>query len=351
MVVLKRLSDAKRDGDRILALVRGSAINQDGKSGGLTVPNGPAQESVIRDALAVARLEGSDIDYVEAHGTGTSLGDPIEVRALGRVLGEGRDPDTPLLIGSVKTNIGHLEVGGRRRGLHQGRVVAAARNHPEASEFQATRIPSSSGRTCRSPSPTRAKPWTRGARPRRAGVSSFGFSGTNAHVILEEAPPEVAPVEGVDRPLHCLTVSAQSEASLRELARRYAEALAPEKALQLVRCRPCRGNGTRPSHAPAGDRGGGRSRGARGSVGGECRRSRSENPPRQDHAGPEHARSFSSTPAPALNIQEWAARSIRHRRCFATPSIIVTGCLGPDAKGRTLKSVLWDNDGGRPAHP
>ena len=119
MVVLKRLSDAKRDGDRILALVRGSAINQDGKSGGLTVPNGPAQESVIRDALAVARLDGSDIDYVEAHGTGTSLGDPIEVRALGRVLGEGRDPDRPLLIGSVKTNIGHLEVGGRRCGLHQ----------------------------------------------------------------------------------------------------------------------------------------------------------------------------------------------------------------------------------------
>ena len=110
MVVLKRLSDARRDGDRILALVPGSAINQDGRSGGLTVPNGPAQEAVIRDALAAAGASATDIGYVEAHGTGTSLGDPIEVRALSRVLGEGRDPADPLVIGSVKTNIGHLEL-------------------------------------------------------------------------------------------------------------------------------------------------------------------------------------------------------------------------------------------------
>ena len=109
MVVLKRLSDARRDGDRILALVRGSAVNQDGRSGGLTVPNGPAQEAVIRAALTMAGLAPSDIGYVEAHGTGTSLGDPIEVRALGRVLGEGRDAADPLIIGSVKTNIGHVE--------------------------------------------------------------------------------------------------------------------------------------------------------------------------------------------------------------------------------------------------
>src|SRR6185437_1159743 len=109
VLVLKRLKDALSSGDRILAVVRGTAVNQDGRSGGLTVPNGPAQEAVIRSALADAQVEAADIGYVEAHGTGTSLGDPIEVRALGRALGLGRQPDNPVLIGSVKTNIGHLE--------------------------------------------------------------------------------------------------------------------------------------------------------------------------------------------------------------------------------------------------
>ena len=109
MVVPKRLSDAQRDGDRIIALVRGTAINQDGRSGGLTVPNGPAQEAVIRDALAMAGVSAADVNYVEAHGTGTSLGDPIEVRALGRVFGENRELSNTLLIGSVKTNFGHLK--------------------------------------------------------------------------------------------------------------------------------------------------------------------------------------------------------------------------------------------------
>ena len=232
MVVLKRLSDAKRDGDRILAAVRGSAINQDGRSAGLTAPNGPAQESVMRDALAAARLEGSDIGYVEAHGTGTSLGDPIEVRAVGRVLGEGRDPKTPLLIGSVKTNIGHLELAAGVAGFIK--VVLSLRHEAIPKHLNFNR-----------PNPfidwanlpvavaDETKPWPTSARPRRAGVSSFGFSGTNAHVILEEAPLEVTSIDGVDRPLHCLTISAQSTASLRELTRLYAETLAPETALQL----------------------------------------------------------------------------------------------------------------------
>jgi acyl transferase domain-containing protein/SAM-dependent methyltransferase/acyl carrier protein len=236
MVVLKRLSDAKRDGNRILAMIRGSAINQDGKSSGLTVPNGPAQESVIRDALAAAGLSGSDIDYVEAHGTGTPLGDPIEVRALARVLGERRDPDRPLLIGSVKTNIGHLESAAGVAGFLK---VVLALQHEAIPKHLNFKDPNPFIEWANLPVAVvnEGKPWLRGAIPRRAGVSSFGFSGTNAHLILEEAPAEVAPVEEskwVDRPLHCLTVSAGSEVSLRELTRLYAEAMAPEKGLRLA---------------------------------------------------------------------------------------------------------------------
>ena len=117
VVVLKRLSDAQRDGDRVLAVIRGSAVNQDGRSSGITAPNGAAQEAVIRAALAKARVRPSAIDYVEAHGTGTSLGDPIEAHALGGVLGDGRGADTPLVVGSVKTNIGHLESAAGVAGL------------------------------------------------------------------------------------------------------------------------------------------------------------------------------------------------------------------------------------------
>jgi microcystin synthetase protein McyG len=232
VVVLKRLSEAERDGDRILAVVRGSAVNQDGRSSGLTVPNGPAQESVIRSALAMAGLEGSDIDYVEAHGTGTSLGDPIEVRALGRVLGEGRDPNSPLLIGSVKTNIGHLEAAAGVAGfikvvlsLHHETIPKHLNfNHPNPL-IEWTNLPVAVAEE--------ARPWSPSARPRRAGVSSFGFSGTNAHVILEEAPSEVASISSVDRPVHCLAVSAQSTTALCELTRLYADALAADRALEL----------------------------------------------------------------------------------------------------------------------
>ena len=130
MAVLKRLTDALRDGDRVLAVVRGSAVNQDGRSNGLMAPNPAAQMAVLRAAYANAGVEPREVDYVEAHGTGTLLGDPIEARALGTVLGRGRPEDSPLLIGAVKSNLGHLEAAAGDRGFHQGGAGGAAGPHP-----------------------------------------------------------------------------------------------------------------------------------------------------------------------------------------------------------------------------
>ncbi|MEO8057469.1 MAG: SDR family NAD(P)-dependent oxidoreductase [Burkholderiales bacterium] len=235
VILLKRLAEAQADGDRVLAVIRGTASNQDGRSGGLTVPNGPAQEAVIRAALADAGLAPADIGYVEAHGTGTTLGDPIEVRALAGALGPGRAVDAPLLLGSVKTNIGHLESAAGIAGVIK--VVLA---------LQHERIPPHLHFT--QPSPHIAwsdypvqveaagRAWPRGATPRRAGVSSFGFSGTNAHVILEEAPAADAAAAGaaIDRPLHCLPLSARSPQALRELALGMAAALADGSGITLA---------------------------------------------------------------------------------------------------------------------
>ncbi len=187
VVVVKRLEDAIRDGDRIRAVVRGSAVNQDGASGGLTVPNGVAQQRVITEALQRAGVKAGDVGYLEAHGTGTSLGDPIEVQAAAAVLGDGRDASQPLLIGSVKTNIGHLEAAAGIAGVIKVILSLEHEVLPKHLNFQ-------------NPSPhipwdglavrvvNEATAWERNDRPRIAGVSSFGFSGTNAHVILEEAP-------------------------------------------------------------------------------------------------------------------------------------------------------------------
>ncbi len=232
MVVLKRLSDAQRDGDRILALIRGSAVNQDGRSGGLTVPNGPAQEAVIREALTAAGVAPAGIDYVEAHGTGTSLGDPIEVRALGHVLGEGRSRDNPVLIGSVKTNFGHLESAAGVAGLIK--VVLSLQNGelPRHLNFR-TPNPYIEWESFPVSVVSKRRMWPRGGRPRRAGVSSFGFSGTNAHVILEEAPAVQPGGAAVDRPLHALPISARTGAAVRELAARFANAFASDATLQL----------------------------------------------------------------------------------------------------------------------
>ncbi|MFJ4655936.1 beta-ketoacyl synthase N-terminal-like domain-containing protein [Nocardia sp. NPDC088792] len=224
VVVLKRLSDAVADGDHIHAVIRGSAINSDGRSSGITVPNGNAQQAVIRDALADAAVPGARIGYVEAHGTGTALGDPIELRALSAVLGPDRDAGSPVIVGSAKTNIGHLESAAGVAGLIK--TVLALRNEQIPAllhldevnpEIQLDRLPVTL--------PTALTPWPRAAEPRFAGVSSFGASGTNAHVVLEEAPAPAAPAAAADRTEQLVTLSARSENALHALARRYAEHL------------------------------------------------------------------------------------------------------------------------------
>ncbi len=226
-VVLKRLSDALAHGDHIIALIRGSAVNQDGKSNGLTAPNGPAQEAVMQQALANAKVSPGEVSYVEAHGTGTSLGDPIEVRALGNVYREGRDANQPLAIGSVKTNFGHLEAAAGISGLIK---VALALQHAEIPPHLHFKKLSPHLALDHIPAiiPTQLMPWPARNGKRIAGLSSFGFSGTNAHVILEGVNQEKLANEPnrIERPLHVLTLSAKSAAALHEQAERYAHSSA-----------------------------------------------------------------------------------------------------------------------------
>ncbi|MFD6397503.1 thioester reductase domain-containing protein [Nocardia sp. NPDC060249] len=185
VVVLKRLSAALSDGDRVLAVVRGSAVNQDGKSSGVTVPNGRAQQEVVRAALGAAGVSGSEVGYVEAHGTGTPLGDPIEVRALAAVFGPDRGPDDPLVIGSVKTNIGHLEAAAGIAALIKTVMVLERGVIPPHRNLVALN-PHVDWSTIPVRVATATTPWTR--TDRVAGVSSFGFGGTNAHAVLGVAP-------------------------------------------------------------------------------------------------------------------------------------------------------------------
>jgi myxalamid-type polyketide synthase MxaE and MxaD len=230
IVVLKRLSDARRDGDRIWALIRGSAVNQDGRSTGLTAPNVLSQQALLRQALKNARVSSSQIGYIEAHGTGTSLGDPIEVEALKEVLGEPRADGTVCALGSVKTNMGHLEAAAGVAGLMKVVLSLHYEMIPRHLHFQTLNPRISLDRT---PFviPTRELPWTAGKSPRVAGVSSFGLSGTNAHVILEEAPrePENAAAQAQGEPLaEIVPLSAKSREALRTLARAYQDHLTSE---------------------------------------------------------------------------------------------------------------------------
>ncbi|MBE9099714.1 beta-ketoacyl synthase N-terminal-like domain-containing protein [Vacuolonema iberomarrocanum] len=220
LVVLKRLRDAVQAGDRIWAVILGSATNHDGRTSGLTVPNGPAQQALIRQALKNSRLQPNQVSYLEAHGTGTALGDPIEVNALGEVFGGDRTATHPLTLGSVKSNIGHLEAASGIAGVIK---TVLALNHQEipANLHFTTPNPHIAWADLPFKVPTQPISWTTAER-RIAGVSAFGFNGTNAHVVLAEAEsPHLSPPPSG---WFVLPLSARNETALRQLAERYADA-------------------------------------------------------------------------------------------------------------------------------
>ncbi len=234
VIVLKRYSDAVRDGDNILALIRGSAVNQDGLSNSLTSPNGLAQQSVIRQALANAKVNPSEISYVDAHAVGTAIGDAIEFKALKAVLMEGREADRPCAIGSVKTNIGHLEAAGGISALIKIVLSLQHEEIPPHLHLKQLNPYISLDNTLLS-IPTELQQWSRGKYSRLAGVSAFGFGGTNAHVILEEAPVSATVHRDTgDRPKHAIALSAKSEVALRSLAKRYDAFLASHPDASLT---------------------------------------------------------------------------------------------------------------------
>ena len=230
VIILKRLSEALAAGDNVLAVIRGSAVNHDGRSSGLTAPNGPAQQAVIRQALANSGVAPHEVAYVEAHGTGTPLGDPIEVQALTAVYGENRPLDNPLWIGSVKTNIGHLEGAAGIAGVIKTALALQQGQMPPHLNYS---------------QPNPHIPWAdlpvqvvvqkrpfSSQQPRLAGVSSFGFSGTNVHLIMAAAEPPDRQTEPEDRP-HLFTLSAKRPLSLTALAAQYATYLSQHPDLSL----------------------------------------------------------------------------------------------------------------------
>ncbi len=348
VIVLKRLSDALADGDRVLAVVRGIAVNQDGRSSGLTVPNGPAQEAVIRAALADAGAAPADIGYVEAHGTGTALGDPIEVRALAAALGPGRARHEPLVVGSVKTNLGHLEAAAGVAGLMK---VVLALQHERIPPHLHFRTPSPHIAWSEYPVVVEAsgRAWPRGARRRLAGVSSFGFSGTNAHAILEEAPlPETLAAAMPERPVQCLPVSARTGDALVRLAGRYAQALAPPNGPTLADAAHTAGAGR--SHLAE------RLAVVTGSEA-EAREALTAFARGEPHSALHRGSAAPGEPSEIVFLYtgQGAQYPGMGRLLYETSPVfrdVIDRCgaiLGPDDAGRTLHSVMFETPGERPA--
>ncbi|WP_091092659.1 type I polyketide synthase [Nonomuraea wenchangensis] len=223
VIVLKRLSDARRDGDRILALVIGSAVNQDGHTNGIMAPCGEAQEHVMRRACRQAGVAPATLDYIEAHGTGTRLGDPLEAAALSAVYGAGRTADDPCLIGSVKSNIGHLEGAAGIAGVIKAVLALDRREIPPS--VLATPNPAIPWETSGLRIVTKRSAWPDRGHPSRAGVSSFGYGGTVAHIVLEQAPPAPETPRGEGTGLRVFPLSAASGAALRQYAGTLADRL------------------------------------------------------------------------------------------------------------------------------
>jgi acyl transferase domain-containing protein len=232
VVVLKRLSDAVRDNDNILALIRGSAVNQDGLSNSLTAPNGLAQQALIQQALKNANVRPADISYVDAHAVGTLIGDAIEIRALKTVLMEGREPDQPCWIGSAKPNIGHLEAASGVAALIK---VVLALQHQEIPPHLHLTQPNPYLGLEDTPFaiPSEPQRWSCESQKRFAGISAFGFGGTNAHIVLEEAPAPVVEQNKIELSQYLFTLSAKSDAALKELVQRYDTFLDAQETISL----------------------------------------------------------------------------------------------------------------------